>query len=386
MNKVKLLLSLSLCFGLVACESKENQEDNPPEIVNQLDRTQADYTIEEIEIPKEFHISEETDGFISMFHEGGYDFKVTRNNENSRMLPVDTIYDYNLLTNKLALIDSPIEADGYRVLSHVVDEFGGEYDLIEYVQGDQRYKRVFYNGELVEEIENNIDNPFFSRGFQKINDGVYIFAETAGKTEDKSIWSLYKLNQGKAETLFKYDNQINDEYLKEGTRVVLPPIQQTSKNRIAYSIVREGVEYFQLFDGDELTEIEVSVSTPTIIPLEDNVLYYNQVPIDLDNGKFKYELFQYDLKTKTTKQIDTLDSDLGLTYHTQGNEFYFTTISGEDKNSVCKVENDKLTCRTLKGFSGLYRASLIANLDNKTDFMLINDHNDSPHFYLIHWQ
>ena len=398
MNKVKLLLSLSLCFGLVACQSNVNQEDTPPEIVNQLDRTQADYTIEEIALPDEFTdelLTELTTSrlgkFVGLFHEEGYQFKLTVNDpKKARLGPADTIYDYNLLTNKLTLINPPIDVDGYRVKYHVVDEIGGEYDLIDYFNNGQHYKRVFYNGELVEGIENTIDNAFYSRGFQKLNGGIYLFAETEGKTRGKTFTSMYELNQGKAENLYQYDNDYFsiDDGLNKENFISIPSLQRSSKNRMGYAIMRDGTQYIHIFDGQEVIEINPLSNEyiNSVIPLEDYVIYSQQIPIDEDEVIFKYLFYQYDIKNKVIKQIDNLSKRVGMSDHIQGNEFYLPFYEDDEASiHVCKVE-EEVTCRRIEEMPKEFSLGCITVIDEKTDFIYFTDRDGMPHFYLIHWE
>ena len=395
MNKVKLLLLLSLCLGLAACESNVNQEDNPPKIVNQLDRTQADYTIEEIALPDEFtdellaEIATSSLGkFIQVFHEEGYQFKLTVNDpKKARLGPVDTIYDYNLLSNELTSIEPLIEADMYRVMYHVVDEIGGEYDLIEYIENGDLYKRVFYNGELVEGIENTIDNPFYSRDFQKINGEIYFFAETEGETFGITINAMYELNQGKAEKLFEYKNDYFsiDDGLGEENFVRIPSFQRSSKNGMGYAVMKDGTQYIHIFNGNDVIEINplTNHGVYAVVPLEDYVLYTLEIPIN-DYGEYRYLIYQYDVKTKEIKQVSHLKDGIGITDHIQGNDFYLPFYEGNSINS-CKVEAE-VTCRGLNEFPKELSLYCIAVIDEKTDFIYFTDRDGIPHFFLIHWQ
>lgn len=398
MKKISFLLSISLLLVLSACQSTINHErpieglksEEAEVVITQLDRTTADYTIEEITLPKELQFPEDSSLLFELKKSEGFLFKVSVNDRlKSRMTPTLNVFDFDLSSNKIVSNPISLQVDEFRLLDFAKDENGGQYELLDFRVGENQYRRIFYNGILVEELPNNIANPFMNRGFQKLNNKIFMLSETETSNPNKSVWTIYELNKGKTEVVYQLENErfIKADEFENGTMMVIPPLQENSKDRMAFAIARDNEKFAQVFDGSELIEFQLDNYPISMIPLSDYVLFFNQVVIDELNDIVEFPLFKYDIKTKETKLIETLDYELGITYQTQGNEFYHVTADSDRSIGVCRVDDENFKCRKFEEFSSNGVVSSIETLDEKTDLVYVQDKGTfKPHLYLVHWK
>ncbi len=382
MNKHKYLICLLVLNFISSCKA-EPINIEPVKIIS---RTNDKYVVEEIELPTVLQFQNEPMIYIDVFHNEGYQLTINvLDKTKSNLYPVDASYKYNLLTNELTNNERLI-VDDYRVYYQINDEFGSTYQLVGYYINGLQYLELYYNGKPIVNTNVLSINTFNLRGFQLLNGHIYIFIEEILEDNNFTKWTMYELNQGTAKALYSLDTvrawggNIVD---KESLTVTLPPIQNNSKNRMAY-VIREDEEYYvELFDGVNLVEFEVPSTPVTIIPLENYVLYYFSEWQDENGDEVIYPLYCYNVQTGDIKQIDTLDYQIGMTYQAQGNEFY-----REDRNemlNVCNVSEDELKCRQIEDIANIMTIDAIYQLDDNTDFVHITDHDFNNHIYLIHW-
>ena len=306
LNKHKYLICLLVLNFISSCKA-EPINIEPVKIIS---RTNDKYVVEEIELPAVLQFQNEPMIYIDVFHNEGYQLTINvLDKTKSNLYPVDASYKYNLLTNELTNNERLI-VDDYRVYYQINDEFGSTYQLVGYYINGLQYLELYYNGKPIVNTNVLSINTFNLRGFQLLNGHIYIFIEELLEDNNFTKWTMYELNQGTAKALYCLDTvrawggNIVD---KESLTVTLPPIQNNSKNRMAY-VIREDEEYYvELFDGVNLVEFEVPSTPVTIIPLENYVLYYFSEWQDENGDEVIYPLYCYNVQTGDIKQIDTLD-------------------------------------------------------------------------------
>lgn len=387
MNVLKKLLIIFCLFMLTSCTSEPVSDSEVVQPApSTLNRLTDSYTIEEVNLPDEFIPSDWTK--ITIFNQiKDYQFRAYILNKSiSHLYPVESVYDYNLLTGELNPVEFNTESN-IRVMDMVTDNNGKVYELIMHYteRGVECY--VTYEGKLVEGTENLTLSTFNIRGFQKLNDKLYLLLENS-VDYDHTVWNLYELNDGEAKIVYDYATNrtwgLDREADIDG--IILPPIQENSSHQMGWVMQKEGKYFIQVFDGDTVESYEVPLLPWLVVSLT-NDIYYTTYETNDEEEIVLISFYWLNTETGESTLVSDLTSEIGMTYQISDQEFYHNGL--REYAPVCRAEADELKCRKIEGIPPASSIYDVYSIDDKTDLICQGSYNEEhvivPSLYLIHW-
>ena len=387
MNRLKKLLIVSCLCLLTSCTSETVSEPETAQPTPVINRLTDNYTVEEVKLPDELIPNDWMN--ITLFYQiKDYQFRAYILNKSiSNLYPVESVYDYNLLTGELNQFEFNTESN-IRVMDMVTDNNWKAYELIMHYVDSGVESYVNYEGKLVEGTENLTLSTYNIRGFQKLNDKLYLLLENS-VDYDHTVWNLYEFNNGEAKIVYNYATNrtwgLDKEADVEG--IILPPIQKNSSHQMGWVMQKEGKYFIQVFAGDTVESYEVPLCPMLVVSLT-NGIYYTTYDTNDENEIIRNSFYRLNTDTGESTLISELTSELGMTYQISDQEFYYNGLF--EYAPVCRAETDELKCRKIEGIPLASYINGVYSIDDKTDLIYQGSYNDEnaevPSLYLIHWK